>query len=64
MDILRYDKSPIYFIVKVITIFRNLLNHPETDHKIVPKIHNLYMNNGEEFNRLVREHTEKYATRI
>ena len=61
LDILKDQWSPALSITKVLLSICSLLSDPNPDDPLAPDIANLYKSNKEEFNRVAREYTVKYA---
>jgi ubiquitin-conjugating enzyme E2 D/E len=61
LDILKDQWSPALSITKVLLSICSLLSDPNPDDPLSHDIANIYKSNKEEFNRLAREYTVKYA---
>jgi ubiquitin-conjugating enzyme E2 D/E len=61
LDILKDQWSPALSITKVLLSICSLLSDPNPDDPLAPEIANIYKTNKEEFNRIAREYTVKYA---
>ena len=61
LDILKDQWSPALSITKVLLSICSLLSDPNPDDPLAPEIANIYKTNKEEFNRIAREYTIKYA---
>ena len=61
LDILKDQWSPALSITTVLLSICSLLSDPNPDDPLAPDIANLYKTNKEEFNRVAREYTVKYA---
>jgi ubiquitin-conjugating enzyme E2 D/E len=61
LDILKDQWSPALNITKVLLSICSLLDEPNPDDPLMPEIAQLFKSNKEEFNRIAREHTIKYA---
>ena len=61
LDILKDQWSPALSITKVLLSICSLLSDPNPDDPLSHDIANIYKTNKEEFNRLAREYTVKYA---
>jgi len=61
LDILNKEWSPALTISKVLLSISSLMADPNPKDPLVPDIANLYENNYEEYKRIAREWTYKYA---
>ena len=61
LDILKDQWSPALSITKVLLSICSLLSDPNPDDPLAPEIANIYKTNKDEFNRIAREYTVKYA---
>ena len=61
LDILKDQWSPALSITKVLLSICSLLSDPNPDDPLAPEIANIYKTNKEEFNKIAREYTVKYA---
>ena len=61
LDILKDQWSPALSITKVLLSICSLLSDPNPDDPLAHDIANIYKTNKEEFNRIAREYTIKYA---
>jgi ubiquitin-conjugating enzyme E2 D/E len=61
LDILKDQWSPALSITKVLLSICSLLSDPNPNDPLAPEIANIYKTNKEEFNRIAREYTVKYA---
>jgi len=61
LDILKDQWSPALSITKVLLSICSLLSDTNTDDPLAPEIANIYKTNKEEFNKIAREYTVKYA---
>ena len=61
LDILKDQWSPALNTIKVLLSICSLMADPNPNDPLVPEIARLYKSNRTEFNRIAKEHTEKYA---
>ena len=61
LDILKDQWSPSLTISKVLLSISSLLSDPNPKDPLVPEIARLYETNIQEFNRIAKEFTQKYA---
>jgi ubiquitin-conjugating enzyme E2 D/E len=61
LDILKDQWSPALNTTKVLLSICSLMADPNPNDPLVPEIARLYKSNRDEFNRIAKEHTEKYA---
>jgi ubiquitin-conjugating enzyme E2 D/E len=61
LDILKDQWSPALNTTKVLLSICSLMADPNPNDPLVPEIARLYKSNKDEFNRIAKEHTEKYA---
>lgn len=61
LDILKDQWSPALNTTKVLLSICSLMADPNPSDPLVPEIARLYKSNRVEFNRIAKEHTEKYA---
>jgi ubiquitin-conjugating enzyme E2 D/E len=61
LDILKDQWSPALNTTKVLLSICSLMADPNPNDPLVPEIARLYKSNRVEFNRIAKEHTEKYA---
>lgn len=61
LDILKNEWSPSLTIGKVLLSISSLLTDPNPKDPLVPEIARLYETNIEQFNRVAKEYTQKYA---
>lgn len=61
LDILKDQWSPALNTTKVLLSICSLMADPNPNDPLVPEIARLYKSNRTEFNRIAKEHTEKYA---
>ncbi len=62
LDILKNNWSPVLTVSKLLLSICSLMDDANPDDPLVPHLAQLYKTNREEYNRIVKEHTRKFAT--
>jgi ubiquitin-protein ligase len=62
IDRLSAQYSPIFYIHSLLLSFTLMLDDPNVDDPLVPEIAQQYQQDREEYNRITRVYTKKYAT--